>query len=81
MISLGTYQVTDVAKAKKEVNSLANQKVDFIKIVYDRMWYAKTGAPRMDLAVAKGIVEESHKLGLKVIAHVGSEEEALVMAE
>ena len=44
------------------------------------MWYNKTGAPRLDLAVAKGIVEESHKLGLKVIAHVGSEEEALAMA-
>ncbi len=80
LISLGTYQVTDVAKAKKEVDFLATQKVDFIKIVYDRMWYTETGAPRLDLAVAKGIVEESHKLGLKVIAHVGSEEEALAMA-
>lgn len=80
LISNGTYQVTDIDKAKDKVEFLAAQKVDFIKIVYDRMWYTETGAPRLDLAVAKEIVEESHNLGLKVIAHVGSEEEALAMA-
>jgi imidazolonepropionase-like amidohydrolase len=80
LISNGTFQVTDVIKAKKEVEFLATQKVDFIKIVYDRMWYTKAGAPRLDISVAKGIVDESHKLGLKVFAHVGSEKEALTMA-
>ncbi len=57
LILNGTFQVTEVAKARKEVEFLANQKVDFIKIVYDRMWYLKGGAPRLDLEVAKGIVE------------------------
>lgn len=79
LITNGTFQVTDVAKARKEVEFLAHQKVDFIKIVYDRMWYLKGGAPRLDLDVARGIVNESHRLGLKVIAHVGSEEEARAM--
>ena len=80
LISNGTFQVNDITKAKNEVDFLANQKVAFIKIVYDRMWYQEGGAPRLNLDIAKGIVDESHKLGLKVMAHVGSEEEALAMA-
>lgn len=79
LISNGTFQVTNVSKAKKEVEFLSSQKVDFIKIVYDRMWYQESGTPRLNLDVAKGVVDESHKLGLKVMAHVGSEEEALTM--
>jgi len=43
------------------------------------MWYLKDGVPRLSLEVAKATVEESHKLGLKVIAHVGSENEAREM--
>ncbi len=43
------------------------------------MWYIKGGTPRLSLEVAKAIVEESHQLGLKVIAHVGSEDEAREM--
>ena len=79
LITNGTFQVNDVAKAKKEIGLLASKKVDFIKIVYDRMWYLKDGVPRLSLEVAKATVEESHKLGLKVIAHVGSENEAREM--
>ena len=79
LITNGTFQVNDIAKAKKEIGLLASEKVDFIKIVYDRMWYLKDDVPRLSLEVAKAIVEESHKLGLKVIAHVGSENEAREM--
>jgi imidazolonepropionase-like amidohydrolase len=79
LITNGTFQVNDIAKAKKEIKLLASKKVDFIKIVYDRMWYLKDGVPRLSLEVAKAIVEESHQLGLKVIAHVGSEDEAKEM--
>jgi len=79
LIINGTFQVNDVIQAKKEIDWLASQKVDFIKIVYDRMWYLKGGAPRLDLNVARAIVEESHKKDLKVIAHIGSENEAREM--
>ncbi len=72
----GTFQVSDISKAKREINWLSNEKVDFIKIVYDRAWYLKKGVPRLDLEIAKTITEEAHKIGLKVFAHVGSEEEA-----
>ena len=36
LITNGTFQVNDVAKAKKEIGLLASKKVDFIKIVYDQ---------------------------------------------
>ncbi len=81
LILNGTFQVSDINKATKEIQWLANQNVDFIKIVYDRGWYLKGGIPRLDPAVAKVIVEEAHKLGLKVIAHVGSEDEAWEMVD
>ena len=81
LIINGTFQVDDVEKAKNEVRYLARHKVDFIKIVFDRMWYLKGGAPRLNPDIAIAIVKESHKLGLKVIAHVGSEEEARIMAD
>ena len=79
LIINGTFQVNNINKAKIKVESLINQNVDFIKIVYDSMWYLKDGVPRLDFAIAKEIVKESHRLGLRVIAHVGSSEEAREM--
>jgi hypothetical protein len=35
LITNGTFQVIDLAKAKKEIGLLSSKKVDFIKIVYD----------------------------------------------
>lgn len=75
----GTFQVRDISKAKKEIDRLANEKVDFIKIVYDRAWYLNRGVPRLDFEIAKNITREAHRMGLKVYAHVGSEEEAMDM--
>jgi imidazolonepropionase-like amidohydrolase len=76
LILNGTMQVSDDSKARKEIDNLSYKKVDFIKIIYDRAWYLNEGVPRLDFGIAKAITEEAHKLGLKVIAHVGSEEEA-----
>lgn len=79
LIINGTVQVDDPVEACRQVRKLVEAKVDFIKIVYDRMWYTPTGAPRLKIEVAKAIVEEAHQLGLKVFAHVGSQEEAFDM--
>lgn len=79
LIVNGTVQVDDEAVARRRVRELTARKVDFIKIVYDRMWYTPTGAPRLKLDVARAIVDEAHRLGLRVFAHVGSEEEARAM--
>ncbi len=79
LIDKGTFQTTDSAAARKKIIALAAQRVDFIKIVYDRMGYRSGGAPRLELEVAQTIIDQAHKLGLKVFAHVGSEEEARAM--
>jgi phytoene dehydrogenase-like protein/imidazolonepropionase-like amidohydrolase len=79
LIDNGTFQVADPAAVRKKVADLAAQGVDFIKIVYDRMWYRKGGAPRLKLEVARAAIEEAHRFGLSVFAHVGSEEEARAM--
>jgi len=79
LIDNGTFQTTDTAEVRREVAALAGHDVDFVKIVYDRMWYRKGGAPRLKLEVAQAAIDEGHRHGLKVFAHVGSEEEAFDM--
>ena len=79
LIDNATIQTDDTIFAREKVDDLADQGAGFIKIVYDKMWYREGGAPRLDLNVAKAIIEEAHHLGLKVYAHVGSEPEALDM--
>ncbi len=79
LIANGTVQIDDELKACMQVRNLNERHVDFIKIVYDRMWYVPGGAPRLDLNVARAIIDEAHSHGLRVFAHVGSEEEAYTM--
>lgn len=81
LITNGTIQVDNETRARESVDKLYKSKVSFIKIVYDDMWYTTEGAPRISLEVAKAIIDESHKLGLKVFAHIGSEDEAFTMVE
>jgi imidazolonepropionase-like amidohydrolase len=80
LIDNGTYQVADTGLARKKVIALARQGVDFIEIVYDQArWFREGGAPRLELKVARAVIDEAHNQGLKVFARVGSEEEARAM--
>ena len=74
LIDYGTFQVTDTIAVREEVATLANEGVDFVEIVYDG-----GSAPRLRLDVAQAAVSEAQRLGLRVFAQVGSEEEALEM--
>jgi imidazolonepropionase-like amidohydrolase len=61
------YWVTTTAEARKAVQEDAAKKVDIIKIwVDDRMGAVKKLAPELYTAV----VDEAHKHGLRVIAHI-----------
>jgi imidazolonepropionase-like amidohydrolase len=61
------YWVTTVAEARKAVDENAAKKVDIIKIwVDDRMATVKKLSPELYNAV----IDEAHKNGLRVIAHV-----------
>jgi imidazolonepropionase-like amidohydrolase len=61
------YWVTTVAEARKAVQENAAKKVDIIKIwVDDRMGSVKKLSPELYSAV----IDEAHKSGLRVIAHI-----------
>jgi len=61
------YWVTTTAEARKAVQENAAKKVDLIKIwVDDRMGMVKKLAPELYTAV----IDEAHKNGLRVIAHI-----------
>jgi imidazolonepropionase-like amidohydrolase len=61
------YEVTSAEQGRQAVREQAALKVDFIKIWVDD----RNGrAPRMTPEVAHAIIDEAHKRGLKVNAHV-----------
>jgi imidazolonepropionase-like amidohydrolase len=61
------YEVTSAEQGRQAVREQAALKVDFIKIWVDD----RNGrAPRMTPDVSHAIIEEAHKRGLKVNAHV-----------
>ncbi len=61
------YWVTTTAEARKAVQENAAKKVDLIKIwVDDRMGMVKKLSPELYTAV----IDEAHKSGLRVIAHI-----------
>jgi imidazolonepropionase-like amidohydrolase len=67
------YWVTTPAEARKAVQENAGKKVDIMKIwVDDRMGAVKKLAPELYSAV----IDEAHKHGLRVIAHIYTLEDA-----
>lgn len=72
LIDQGTIQVDDAHVAAQKVDELRDKGVTFIKLVYD----GREGVPRIRLSVASAIINESHRLGLRVFAHVTSPVEA-----
>lgn len=81
LIDNGTIQVTDPLVAKNEVEKLANQDVDGIKLVYDNGSAYKTAIPRLELEVMKAIVDEAKKHNLWIAAHTGSIQEVKEVIE
>jgi imidazolonepropionase-like amidohydrolase len=61
------YELTTPDQGRAAVRELAAQKVDVVKI-----WVDDRGgrAPRLASAVSRAIIDESHRHGLKVNAHV-----------
>src|SRR5207302_1413506 len=67
------YWVTTTAEARKAVQENAAKKVDIIKIwVDDRLGTVKKLSPELYSAV----IDEAHKNGLRVIAHIYTLEDA-----
>ncbi len=61
------YEVTTEAESRKAVQELADRKVDIVKIWVDD----RNGrAPKLSAPFYRAIIDEAHKRGLKVNAHV-----------
>ena len=72
------YEVTTPEQGRAAVGELAVKKVDLVKI-----WVDDRGgrAPRLAPPVSRAIIDESHRRGLKVSAHVFYHDDAVDLVE
>ena len=71
------YEITTQDQARSAVQELAARKVDAIKI-----WVDDRGgrAPSLPIALSRTVIEEGHRLGFKVTAHVFYHKDAVELA-
>jgi imidazolonepropionase-like amidohydrolase len=71
------YEITTEDQARSAVQELAARKVDAIKI-----WVDDRGgrAPSLPIALSRTVIEEGHRLGFKVTAHVFYHKDAVELA-
>jgi imidazolonepropionase-like amidohydrolase len=71
------YEITTEEEGRSAARELAGNKVDAIKI-----WVDDRGgrAPKLPIALSRAVIEEGHKLGLKVTAHVFYHDDAVELA-
>jgi imidazolonepropionase-like amidohydrolase len=72
------YEITTEDQARSAARELAANKVDAIKI-----WVDDRGgrAPRLPIALSRAVIDEGHKLGLKVTAHVFYHDDAVELTD
>jgi imidazolonepropionase-like amidohydrolase len=72
------YEITTEDQARSAARELAGNKVDAIKI-----WVDDRGgrAPKLPIALSRAVIEEGHKLGFKVTAHVFYHADAVELAD
>jgi imidazolonepropionase-like amidohydrolase len=73
-----TYEVTTIDQIRRAVQQQAARKVDIIKI-----WVDDRGgrAPRLPIPLALAAIDEAHKQGLKIAAHIFYHEDAVALAD
>jgi imidazolonepropionase-like amidohydrolase len=71
------YEVTTEDQARGAARELAARNVDIIKI-----WVDDRGgrAPKLPIALARAVIEEGHRAGLKVAAHIFYHDDAVALA-
>ena len=72
------YEITTEDEARSAARELAANKVDAIKI-----WVDDRGgrAPKLPIALSRVVIDEGHKAGLKVAAHVFYHDDAVELAD
>jgi imidazolonepropionase-like amidohydrolase len=63
------YQVADEAAAREAVAELASSRVDFLKVIVDRI---PPTAPRIETPVLRAAVDEARRRSLRAVAHIGT---------
>lgn len=73
-----TYEVTTIDQIRQAVREQAARKVDIIKI-----WVDDRGgrAPRLPIPLALAAIDEAHKQGLKIAAHIFYHDDAVALAD
>ncbi len=73
-----TYEVTTIDQIRRAVQEQAARHVDIIKI-----WVDDRGgrAPRLPIPLALAAIDEAHKQGLKIAAHIFYHEDAVALAD
>ncbi len=71
------YEITTEDQARSAVQELAAKKVDGIKI-----WVDDRGgrAPSLPIALSRVVIDEGHRLGFKVSAHIFNHKDAVELA-
>jgi imidazolonepropionase-like amidohydrolase len=72
------YTITTEAEARRAVQENVAKKVDALKI-----WVDDRGgrAPKLPIALSRAVIDEGHKAGLKVAAHIFYHDDAVELAE
>jgi imidazolonepropionase-like amidohydrolase len=72
------YEVTTEEQARANVRELVAKKVDAVKI-----WVDDRGgrAPKLLIAISRAVIDEAHKAGLKVAAHIFYHDDAVALAQ
>jgi imidazolonepropionase-like amidohydrolase len=72
------YEVTTEEQARSNVRELAAKKVDAVKI-----WVDDRGgrAPKLPISISRAAIDEAHKAGLKIAAHIFYHDDAVALAE
>ncbi len=74
MVNMISPTIDKPSDAEKLVKKYCKNDIDFVKVIIDQI---PPGSPQMNLEQLKALVEESHKQGMKVIAHIGSPQNAI----
>ena len=72
------YRPTTIEAVRKDIEQLAAQKPDLVKIWVDDFGDSKTN--KMDPALYREVIKQAHQRGLKVVAHVYYLEDAKRLA-
>ena len=78
IVGLSAIPIADEAAAQQAVNEIADNGADAIKIAIDSI---PLDAPRMPSEIAAAVVESANSRGLRVVAHIGTTQDALVAGE